>query len=105
MDFAVILIVLLLPTPLWVLLIARHFRNKNIDKKARLTELAKKAEYIKSILDKAQNSGTTATKLINIKKALIIMDDCETYEECRQVIQNYDELKSSLLSLQQQYQA
>ena len=105
MDFAVILLVLFLPTPLWVLLIARHFRNKNTDKKARLTELAKKAENIKSILDKTQNSGTNATKLINIKKALIILDDCETYEECRQVIHNYDELKNSLLSLQKKYQA
>lgn len=104
MDFSIILLVLFLPTPLWVILVYKHIQNKKLDKKARLTELTKKAEYIKTFLDKAESPSTSATKLINIKKALIVLDDCETYEEFSQVIQNHDELKNHLLSLQKQYQ-
>jgi chromosome segregation ATPase len=104
MNFSIILLVLLLPTPLWVILIYKYFQNKKSEKNTRLTELERKSEYIQSVIDKLDDSSTNANKLITIKKALIVLEDCETYEECRKVIQNYDELKNHLHSLQKEYQ-
>lgn len=104
MNFSIILLVLLLPTPLWVILTYKYFQNKKSEKNARLTELQRKSEYIQSVIDKLDDSGTNATKLIAIKKALIVLEDCETFDECRNVIRNYDELKNHLHSLQKEYQ-
>lgn len=104
MNFSIILLVLLLPTPLWVILTYKYFQNKKSEKNARLTELQRKSEYIQSVIDKLDDSSTNATKLIAIKKALIVLEDCETFDECRNVIRNYDELKNHLHSLQKEYQ-
>lgn len=75
-------------------------KNKEAEKERRLQEVARIALKVQDVLEKITYLKTNSAKINNCGKAISLLNKADEYEECHEVIKNFNELKSRLISIQ-----
>lgn len=87
MGFSTLFIIIVLA--IVAIVVLKHFADQKKQQKAEVARIASKAnEYLR----KVNSLKTTSSKLKNCEKALDALYTAGAYKECRDVIENYDEL-------------
>lgn len=84
-----------------VLILLDLSKRKKAEKEERERQVALLAYKIHDLLEKIMSLKTSSAKINNCGKALLLLNQAEEYEECRQVIKNFDELQNRLIRIQQ----
>ena len=95
MEFVVFIVAVIAAFVGW-----NYVKGVNAEKAERKRQLTVIAYQISDILEKITTLKTTSARVNNCSKALGLLDKAEGYEECRQVITNFDVLRSRLDKIQ-----
>ena len=77
----------------------RKKREERFRKAANLQALMSLAEGVQRDVEKINSLKTPASRVTRCKAALAKLRDMNDFEECRQVVSNYDELKAQLRAM------
>lgn len=95
MEFIILIIVAI------ALLVWRDIsKNKKAEREERKQQVATIAFKVQDVLEKISTLKTNSAKVNNCGKAIDLLNNAEEYEECKEVITNFDELKSRLTKIQ-----
>jgi GTP1/Obg family GTP-binding protein len=75
-------------------------KKRKAEKEGRKRQVAMIAFDVQDVLEKISTLKTTGAKVNNCVKAIALLNKAEEYQECREVITNFDELKSRLIKIQ-----
>lgn len=94
MEYVIIAIIVV------AFLVWQDIAKRSAEKRERKQKVAIIALKVQDVLDKISNLKTTGAIVNNCGKAISLLNKAEEYEECREVIKNFEELRNRLLKIQ-----